>query len=88
MMKRFIAKAALIGAQSSTWTVIVGYLVFRSPLVVVPGALSIIILINLKCGICKTSFQDERIYSKAKLMKFYDTKIIDECPVCGSAMFG
>lgn len=87
MLKRLSVKAVLIVAQGSWIVTLIGYLIFRSGWVVAPAMLSIAILILVKCSRCGTSFQDDRINQKARLIKFYDTSIIDECPVCRKPMF-
>lgn len=87
MLKRLAVKAVLIVAQGSWIVTLIGYLIFRSGWVVAPAMLSIAILIFLKCSQCGTSFQDNRISQKARLLKFYDTTIINECPVCRKPMF-
>jgi hypothetical protein len=87
MLKRLSVKAVLIVAQGSWIVTLIGYLIFRSGWVVAPAMLSIAILIFVRCSRCGTSFQDDRINQKARLIKFYDTSIIDECPVCRKPMF-
>lgn len=87
MLKRLAVKAVLIVAQGSWIVTMIGYLIFRSGWVVAAGLLSIAILIFLKCSQCGTPLGDDRISQKARLLKFYDTSIIDECPVCRKAMF-
>ncbi len=86
-MRQILLKLLLVLVQSSTLTVLLGYLIFRSQLVVIPAFLSIVVLMNLRCSVCGTSFQDEKIYKRLKLIKFYDTKIIDSCPVCNNPMY-
>lgn len=87
MIDRLCVKWVLIIAQSSAIMVLLGYLIFKSQWVVVPAFISISLLMSLKCNNCKTSFMDPKIYNHLKLLKFYDTKIIDRCPVCKKAMF-
>jgi hypothetical protein len=87
MPKRLIAKAGLVVAQASWIVILVGYLVFRSGWVVLPGFVSIAYLMTLRCSQCLTSFQDRRVYERFRLLKFYDTRIVDACPVCHKPMF-
>ncbi len=87
MPKRLMARAGLIVAQASWIVILLGYLVFRSGWVVLPGFVSIAYLMTLRCSRCLTSFQDRRIYDRLRLMKFYDTRIVDDCPVCRKPMF-
>ena len=87
MTKRLIAKAALVVAQASWITILAGFLIFRSGWVILPGFVSIAFLMTLRCSQCRASFQDRRIYDRFRLMKFYDTRIVDDCPVCHRPMF-
>jgi hypothetical protein len=85
-MKRVLIKAVLVVAQSSLITIMLGYILFRTQWVVVPAFAAIAILMFIRCSQCGASFRDERVYSKLKVLKFYDTKIIDDCPVCHRPM--
>jgi hypothetical protein len=88
LVHRLCAKIALVGAQSSTITILIGYLLLRSQWVIVPGLMSVAILMMVRCRHCDASFREERIYKHMRLLKFYDTRIIDSCPVCGHPMLG
>lgn len=85
--KRMIAKTALAVAQSTWLTVLGGYIVLRSQWVVLPSFIAIIVLMKLKCCRCQTPFADDRIYRSFKLGRFWDTRLVDHCPVCQRAMF-
>ena len=85
-MRRLIAKLALIGLQSSAIVILVGYILLRTQWVVVPGLISAIALWGVNCGNCGTSFDDPRLYKRIRLLRFWDTGILDKCPVCGEAM--
>lgn len=87
MIDRLFVKLILIIAQASTITILLGYIITRSQWVVAPAFLAISILMNLRCRSCKTSFKSSEIYKYLKLMKFYDTNIIDNCPICHKKMF-
>ena len=86
MLKRLPFKTVLIVAQGSWIITLVGFLIFRSEWVVVPAMLSIGTLMFLRCSQCGTSVADSRINQRLRLMKFYDTSLIDECPVCQKPM--
>ena len=90
MSREILVKALLILAQSSPWTILIGYLIFRSQWVVLPAfmAIAVLILMNIRCDFCKTSLTDEKIYKHFRLIKFFDTKFVDDCPVCHHRMFG
>lgn len=88
MAIKLLAKIAVIVAQSSWLTVLLGYILFRTQWVVLPAAVSIVVLMILRCSSCGTSFQDERIYQRFRLLRFYDSRIINNCPVCHNPMFG
>jgi hypothetical protein len=85
-MRRLALKIVVMVAQSSTFTVMLGYIITKSQWVVVPGFVAITILIFGRCASCGTPFQDPRICSKMKLMKFYDTSMVDQCPGCQKPM--
>jgi hypothetical protein len=87
MIYRVLARSILVLAQSSTYVVVLGYLIFRSQWVVVPAMISIALLVMLRCSKCGTSFRDPRIYGRFRIWKSYDTKLIDDCPVCHRTMF-
>jgi hypothetical protein len=85
-MSRLVMKMLLVGIQSSTMVVVILYLFTKNQFSILPGVISIVILWKLKCRNCLTSFKDERLYSRLKFLRFYDTDIINDCPVCGKAM--
>jgi len=85
-MQRLFIKAALMVVQASFFIVTLGYILLRSQWVVLPGFLAVAILMASKCSRCGTSFKDQRVYSKFKLLKFYNTKLVDDCPVCHHPM--
>jgi hypothetical protein len=85
-MRDRVIKAALMVAQASFFIIIIGYILLRTQWVVLPGFIAVAILMASKCSRCGTSFKDQRVYSKFKLLKFYDTKIVDDCPVCHRPM--
>ncbi len=86
-MKKILMKVVLLVAQSSFFTIIIGYLVFRSQWIVLPVFLAIATLMTFKCGNCHSSFQNNRVYNKLRLLKFYNTEILDQCPVCRMPMY-
>jgi hypothetical protein len=87
MINRLFVKSILIIAQASTMIILLGYLITRSQLVVIPAFVTIFLLMRLKCMNCKTSFMSPEVYKHLNPLKFYDTTIIDRCPVCQQAMF-
>lgn len=87
MIDRLFARSILMVAQASTIIILLGYLIFRSQWVVVPAFVTISILMGLRCMSCKTSFRNPEIYKHLKPLKFYDTEIVDKCPVCHKEMF-
>jgi hypothetical protein len=86
-VSRTIAKVILATAQASWLIVLGGYLLLRTQWVVLPSFLSVIALMKSRCSYCLTPFTDERVYQKFKLLRFWDTGIIEECPVCSHEMF-
>jgi hypothetical protein len=82
-----VVKTALVVAQSGWLHVLVGYTIFRSQWVALPGFAAIMILMGTRCGRCRTSFVDDRINQSVKVGRFWDTQIIDQCPVCQQGMF-
>ncbi len=84
---RFAAnKFILIAAQLSPILLVVEYVFFRTVYLFPISAIFIGILIFTKCSNCGTLFEDPRIYSKLKVLMFWNTDIIDNCPVCGMKM--
>ena len=61
-------------------------MLLRTEWVVLPGVVAIVILTRMRCGTCSTSFGDERLNSRLKLLRFWYTRIIDEYPVCSRKM--
>jgi hypothetical protein len=86
-VSRTIAKIILATAQASWLIVLGGYLLLRTQWVVLPSFVSVLALMKSRCSSCSTPFTDERVYQKFKLLRFWDTRIIDECPVCSHEMF-
>ena len=85
-MKRLLAKSALGVVQASSLIVLVGYLVTRSQLVVVPAFIAGAYLLALKCQHCGTSFANGQVNRRLSLLRFWDVSIIDRCPVCQHRM--
>jgi hypothetical protein len=86
MSRKITAKIVLATAQASWLIILIGYLLLRSQWVVLPGFATITCLLFMRCRACSTPMSDERIYRHFKLMHFWDTRIIDECPVCSRSM--
>ena len=57
------------------------------PYMIIPLFVAIFTLMSQKCLNCNTSFQDNRINRAMKMWPLFDTKILDECPVCHHEMF-
>ena len=55
-MRRLALKIVVMVAQSSTFTVMLGYIITKSQWVVVPGFVAITILIFGRCASCGTPF--------------------------------
>jgi hypothetical protein len=85
-MRRVLAKSALGVAQASSFVILLGYLVTRSQLVVVPAFIAVAYLLTVKCEHCGTSFTDSRMNQRFRLLRFWDVSIIDCCPVCQHGM--
>lgn len=85
-MNRLLLKAVLVVAQSSLITIMLGYVLFRTQWVIVPAFVAIAMLMFSKCSRCGVLFRDKRVYSQLKVLKFYDTEMIDDCPVCHKPM--
>lgn len=87
MPNSYSAKLVLAAAQASWLMTVGGYLIFRTQWVVLPGFLSIACLMVMRCNACSTPFTDHRIYDRFNLVRFWKTRIVDECPVCSRKMF-
>lgn len=81
-----LLKAILFVAQASPVLLIFEYIAFRTSFAFVAALLSIGMLIFSRCRHCHTSFQNPRIYEKLHVLKFWDTRIVDQCPICGHSM--
>ncbi len=81
-------KALLLAAQASPIYLIAEYVLFQSSwLFVIPFA-SVGVLCFVNCVSCKTPFQDERVSARIRMLKFWDSSVVDKCPVCGNPMAG
>jgi hypothetical protein len=82
-----LAKTVLTTGQATWLIVLGGYILFRTQWVVLPSFVAIVILMRMQCKACSTPFTNERVYRHFKLLRFWDTRIIDRCPICSGKMF-
>ena len=88
MLFRVAAQFALAMAQSTPFTIGLGYLAFRTAWVAAPAMLGMLFLMTIRCRHCRSRFVDDRILQRLSVWKFFDTRILDECPVCSHPMLG
>ena len=87
MLGSNIAKLVLATLQASWLIILGGYLLFRTQWVVLTGFVAAACSMAMRCRACSTPFTDERIYRHFNLLRFWKTRIVDECPVCSRRMF-
>ena len=86
-MGRFGLKSLVVAAQALPIILLVEYSIFRTGFAFPFGFLAIVKLgFFSKCGHCGTSFADSRINQRLHVLKFWDTKLVDRCPVCTHPM--
>jgi hypothetical protein len=85
-MSRLSLKVLVVATQALPIILLAEYLIFKTWFAFLFGCLSILKLGFSKCAHCETSFRDPRINRRLHVFKFWDTKLVDQCPVCNHPM--
>jgi hypothetical protein len=86
-MRRLPLRGLMIATQLFPIVLICEYIAFRTCFSFIGGAISIFVMMHIKCPCCRTSFQSREIYKRFHTLRFWKTDVLEECPICHKAMY-